>query len=98
MDIRRNQEDLAVPVLLNSDGKDPGLDDRFESRFEERSVHAGRSFILLSGVVISAASPPLSLFAEDSGLARELRFRSREVGADVLYGSGEGVEGSVNSD
>lgn len=84
-------------MFLSSGGKDPALDDRFESRFEERSVHVASSFIFLLGVDINGTSPPLSLFAEDNGLARELRFRSRVVGAEVGWESGDGVEGSVDS-
>lgn len=97
VDIRRNQEDPAVPVPLYSEGREPGLDDRFESRLE-RSVHSESSFIRRLGAKMEGKSPPLSLFADESGLPRELRFRSRDVVADVGNGDGEGVEGVIEAD
>lgn len=45
VDIRLNQEDLAVPVPLSSNAEGPGLEDRFRA-LDEGSVQSASSCIL----------------------------------------------------
>lgn len=73
VDIRRNHEDLAVPVpLSNADG--PELDKRFRALDDARSAASGSSCSLSGCVDAELSAPPLTLFDGDSGWPSELRF------------------------
>ena len=81
VDILRNQDDLAVTLPLNSNGIVSCAGRCFVSSCE-LLFRVSSSGTPASGVDASIRIPLLNLFSEDNGRPAELRFRSREVGAD----------------
>lgn len=97
VDILRSQDDLAVPVPLESNGTLSCIEGCFASCCK-LFVQSNSSRTRLSGVEASAHFPLLNLFNDDSGRSTELRFLSREVGAETDCEIAEGVVGSADVD
>ena len=95
VDIRRSQDDLAVPVLLGCNNT-ASCTEGSSLSCRELLVQSSSSCTSVSGVEPSVHFPLLNLFSDDSGRPTELRFRSREVGAETDCEIEEGVEGSID--
>lgn len=74
VDIRLNQDDLAVPVPLYSGAAGAGLVVRSRTLIDGRSVQSASSCNRPLGVDALLYPPPLVLFDGDIGRPRELLF------------------------
>ncbi len=95
VDIRRSQDDLAVPVPLDAKNGASCTKGCFVSSCE-RFVQSCSSCTPVSGTAAFSHLALPGLFKEDSGRLTELRFRSREDGAETDCEIGEGVDGSID--
>ena len=82
VDIRRSQDDLEVPVLLDAKKGASCTKDCFVSSCE-RFVQSSSSCTPGSGTTAFSHLALLGLFNADNGRLTELRFRSREDGAET---------------
>ncbi|KAL8905007.1 MAG: hypothetical protein Q9207_002899 [Kuettlingeria erythrocarpa] len=95
VDILRSQDDLAVPLPLNSNIEFAWVDEGREFSPNAPCLQPVSLYSFVSGVDAAVHIPLSGLLDEAEGQPIELRFRSLVVGAEDGVGRAEGAAGNL---